>query len=286
MLNLADIGTVKSILNRHDFSFSKTLGQNFLINPHICPNMADACAEDGSKGVIEIGPGIGVLTYELAQRFSRVVAFELDKRLLPVLDETLSEFDNVTVLNEDFLEADVKGIIERCFCGESLSVCANLPYYITSPILMFLLESRLPFDNITVMVQKEAADRICAKPGSRAAGAISSTVHYFSQPEKLFDVSRGSFMPSPKVNSAVIKLKVRKEPPVNVSDEAFFFRVIKSAFAQRRKTASNSLASGLGMSKQAIEEALTQCGFDKNVRAETFTLEDFASISNFLFSLK
>ncbi len=286
MLNLADIGTVKSILGRHNFSFSKSLGQNFLINPHICPNMADACSEDVSKGVIEIGPGIGVLTYELAQRFQKVVTFELDKRLLPVLRETLSEFNNVTVLNEDFLEADVQGIIESYFGGESVSVCANLPYYITSPILMFLLESRLPFDNITVMVQKEAADRICAKPGSRLAGAISSTVHYFSEPEKLFDVSSGSFMPAPKVNSAVIRLKVRKNPPVNVTDEDFFFKVIKAAFAQRRKTASNSLTSGLGIGKQIVEDALLQCGFDKNVRAETFTLEDFAVISNYLYSLK
>ena len=286
MLNLADIGTVKTILNRHNFSFSKSLGQNFLINPHICPRMADYCAEADSYGVIEIGPGIGVLTYELAQRFSKVVAFELDKRLLPVLDETLSEFDNVTVLNEDFLRADVMSVIDKYFGTKSISVCANLPYYITSPIIMFLLESKLPLDNITVMVQKEAADRICAKPGTRLSGAISAAVHYYAEPEKLFDVSSGSFMPAPKVNSAVIRLNIRKNPPVNVNDETFFFKVIKASFAQRRKTASNTLASGLSIHKETIENVLADCGFEKSVRAETFTLGDFAEISNRLFDYK
>ena len=282
MLNLADIGTVKEILRQHDFSFSKSLGQNFLINPHICPRMADSCACGAADCVVEIGPGIGVLTYELAQRFSRVVSFELDKRLLPVLSQTLSEFDNVSVINEDFLTADVEAIMSEYFDGKPFSVCANLPYYITSPILMHLLESRFPIDNITVMVQKEAADRICAEPGSKMSGAISSTVHYYSEPQKLFDVSSGSFMPAPKVNSAVIQLKVRKQPPVSVDDEQFFFKVIKAAFAQRRKTASNSLASGLGLSKAVIDDALIQAGFDKNIRAETFTLKNFADISNFL----
>lgn len=285
MLNLADIGTVKTILNRHNFSFSKSLGQNFLINPHICPRMAEYCADGGSEGVIEIGPGIGVLTRELAQRFSKVVSFELDSRLLPVLAETLSDFENVEILNEDFLKADVATVINEHFGDKRVSVCANLPYYITSPIIMFLLENEMPFDNITVMVQKEAADRICAAPGTRQAGAISAAVHYYAEPEKLFDVSSGSFMPAPKVNSAVIRLNVRKDPHVTVSDREFFFKVIKAAFAQRRKTASNSLAAGLSMTKTDIEKVLCELGFEQTVRAETFTLEDFADISNRLLAL-
>lgn len=279
MSNLTDVGSIRALLNRHDFSFSKSLGQNFLVNPSVCPRMAEACAASHAEGVMEIGPGVGVLTKELALRFQRVVCFELDSRLLPVLGETLAEFDNVTVRNEDVLKADISSLLTESFDGMRVSVCANLPYYITSPILMFLLENRFPFANITVMVQKEAADRICAPVGSRLGGALTAAVHYYAKPEKLFSVSRGSFMPAPNVDSTVIRLTVREKPAVEVADEAHFFRLIAAAFAQRRKTAVNSISAGMGVSKQIVEDALLSMGMEKNVRAETFTLEDFAAIS-------
>ena len=279
MPNLTDVRTIRSLLNRHDFTFSKSLGQNFLVNSSVCPRMADACAQSHDEGVIEIGPGIGVLTQELAQRFRKVVCYELDARLLPVLDETLAEYDNVTVRNEDILKADLSALLADDFCGMRVSVCANLPYYITSPILMFLLENRFPLSNVTVMVQKEAADRICAEPGSRLAGALTAAVHYYAEPEKLFSVSRGSFMPAPNVDSTVIRLSVRETPAVEVADEAYFFRLIAAAFGQRRKTAANSISAGMGLPKHVVEDALLSLGKESNVRAETFTLEDFAAVS-------
>ena len=279
MPNLTDVGSIRALLNRHDFTFSKSLGQNFLVNPGVCPRMADACAEAHAQGVIEIGPGIGVLTQELAQRFRKVVCYELDSRLLPVLDETLAGCDNVTVRNEDVLKADIPALLSDAFGGMRVSVCANLPYYITSPILMFLLENRFPFANITVMVQKEAADRICAPVGSRLSGALTAAVHYYAEPEKLFSVSRGSFMPAPNVDSTVMRLNVRTAPAVALEDEAHFFRLIAAAFAQRRKTAVNSISAGMGLQKAVVEDALVSLGMDKNVRAETFTLEDFAAMS-------
>lgn len=279
MPNLTDIGSIRALLNRHDFTFSKSLGQNFLINPAVCPRMADACAESHGEGVVEIGPGIGVLTQELAQRFRRVVCYELDSRLLPVLEETLADYDNVTVRNEDVLKADLDALFRETFGGMRVSVCANLPYYITSPILMFLLENRFPFANLTVMVQKEAAERVCAPVGSRLAGALTAAVHYYAEPEKLFSVSRGSFMPAPNVDSTVMRLTVREKPAVEVADEAHFFRLIAAAFAQRRKTAVNSISAGMGLPKQSVADALLALGMDANVRAETFTLEDFAALS-------
>lgn len=278
MANLSDIGSIREILARHQFSFSKSLGQNFLINPSVCPRMADTCAELHTQGVIEIGPGIGVLTKELAERFEKVVCYELDSRLLPVLAETLAEYGNVSVCNEDVLKADLSALCAEAFAGMRVSVCANLPYYITSPILMYLLENRFPLSCITVMVQKEAADRICAEPGSRLAGALTAAVHYYAVPEKLFPVSRGSFLPAPNVDSTVIRLSVRKKPAVEVQDEARFFRLIASAFGQRRKTAANSVSAGLGLPKSVVEQALVDLGFEKTVRAETFTLEDFAAL--------
>ena len=178
MPNLTDVGSIRALLNRHDFTFSKSLGQNFLVNPAVCPRMAEACAESHAEGVVEIGPGIGVLTQELVQRFRKVVCYELDSRLLPVLGETLAAYDNVCVRNEDVLKADIPALLAQSFGGMRVSVCANLPYYITSPILMCLLENRFPFSNVTVMVQKEAADRICAPVGSRLAGALTAAVHY------------------------------------------------------------------------------------------------------------
>lgn len=285
MQNLSDISVIKKILSEHGFTFSKSLGQNFLINPTVCPRMADACGADSDTGVLEIGAGIGVLTAELAKRAKKVVSLELDTRLIPVLAETLGEFSNVEVLNADVLKLDLNKLIDDCFQGMHVAVCANLPYYITSPVIMALLESRIPVDAVTVMVQKEAAARLCAPVGSRDAGAVTVAVNYYAQAEKLFDVSAGSFMPAPKVDSSVIRLNIRKEPPVEVSDEKFFFRVIKAAFGQRRKTASNSLSAGLGIPKDKVSTAIAAAGFEPSVRAESLTMQELARLSECLLNM-
>lgn len=280
MNRLSDIGTIKDILSRHGFTFSKSLGQNFLINPSVCPRMAEFSGADKGVGVIEIGPGIGVLTNELCKLADKVVAIELDKRLLPVLEETLGEYDNLKVVNADVLETDLHKLIEEEFSGMEVVVCANLPYYITSPVIMKLLEDKLPISAITVMVQKEAAQRICADVGSRQSGAVTVSVNYYAKPEMLFSVSAGSFMPAPKVDSAVIRLNVLDEPPVKVNDEKKFFSVIKASFSQRRKVISNSLSSGLSLDKSKTAELLEKSGVPLNARAEKLSLQNFADIAN------
>ena len=280
MNRLSDIGTIKDILSRHGFTFSKSLGQNFLINPSVCPRMAELSGADKGVGVIEIGPGIGVLTNELCKLADKVVAIELDKRLLPVLEETLGEYDNLKVVNADVLETDLHKLIEEEFSGMEVVVCANLPYYITSPVIMKLLEDKLPISAITVMVQKEAAQRICAEVGSRQSGAVTVSVNYYAKPEMLFSVSAGSFMPAPKVDSAVIRLNVLDEPPVKANDEKKLFSVIKAAFSQRRKVISNSLSSGLSLDKSKTAEVLEKSGVPLNARAEKLSLQNFADIAN------
>ncbi len=285
MRNLSDVSVIKDILSRHGFTFSKALGQNFLINPSVCPRMAETCGADENTGVIEIGPGIGVLTAELAKRAKKVVSIELDTRLLPVLEETLSDFDNVKIINADVLKTDLKKIIEEEFAGMKVAVCANLPYYITSPVIMYLLESRLDIESLTVMVQKEAAQRLCAAVGSRDAGAVTVAVDYYSNAQKVFDVSAGSFMPAPKVDSSVIRLDVRKQPPVGLKDEKLFFRMVKAVFAQRRKTASNSISAGMSLPKSTVLDAITNAGYSENVRAESFTLDELAALSNEIHAL-
>lgn len=279
MQDLSNINTIKEILSAHGFTFSKSLGQNFLINPTVCPRMAEACGADENTGVIEIGAGIGVLTAELAKRAKKVVSLELDTRLIPVLAGTLEDFDNVEVLNADVLKTDLHELIASRFAGMRVVVCANLPYYITSPVIMYLLESRIPIDAVTVMVQKEAAARLCAPVGSRDAGAVTVAVNYYADAKKLFDVSAGSFMPAPKVDSSVIRLDIRPDPPVEISDEKFFFRVVKAAFSQRRKTASNSLSAGLGIPKDKINAAIEAAGLPASVRAESLKMEDLARLS-------
>ena len=279
MKRLSDIGTIKDILSRHGFTFSKALGQNFLINPSVCPRMASCSGAGKGVGVIEVGPGIGVLTNELCQLADKVVAVELDKRLLPVLDETLAEYDNIKVVNADVLELDLNQLIKDEFEGLEVVVCANLPYYITSPVIMKLLEDRLPISAITVMVQKEAAQRICAEVGSRMSGAVTVSVNYYAKPQMLFGVSAGSFMPAPKVDSAVIRLDILKEPPVQ-ADEGLFFAVVRAAFSQRRKVISNSLSAGLGKSKEEILAVLEAANVPPTARAEKLSLEDFAAIAN------
>lgn len=278
MPQLTDMAYLRALLARHGFSFSKKLGQNFLVNPAVCPRMAALCGADKESGVLEIGPGVGVLTKELAAVAGKVTAIELDGRLLPVLKETLAGCDNVTVIHGDALKMDLAALIAGQFGGRRVSVCANLPYYITSPLIMALLESRLPVDSLTVMVQREAAERLCAAPGTRAAGAVTLAVAYYAQPEKLFDVSRGSFMPAPKVDSAVIRLAVRKTPPVEVRDDRQMFRLIKAGFGQRRKTLLNSLSTAV--EKERLRGALETAGVPPTARAEELTLQQFADIAN------
>lgn len=278
---LTDMGYIRSLLERHGFRFSKKLGQNFLINPSVCPRMAEACGCTPETGVLEIGPGFGVLTRELSLRAGKVVAIELDDRLLPVLAETLAGRDNVEIVSGDCMKLNLAELLRNRFGDRPVAVCANLPYYITSPILMNLLESRLPVTGITVMVQKEAAQRLCARPGTREAGAVTLAVQYYAQAETLFSVSRGSFMPAPNVDSAVIRLTVRREPPCAVRDEKQLFRLIRAGFGQRRKTLPNSL-SAAGFSREAILAALVASEISPTARAEELTLEQFAALSDHL----
>ena len=281
-MQLTEPKIIKEILDKNGFSFKKSLGQNFLINPTVCPKMAESAVACDETAVVEIGPGIGVLTAELARVAKNVVSIELDERLRPVLSETLSEFDNTEVVFGDAMKLDIREIIEQRFSGQKVSICANLPYYITSPIIMMLLESRLPITSITVMVQREAAQRICAKVGSRESGAVTVAVNYYSEPEILFNVSRGSFMPAPNVDSAVIKLSVLEKPPVEVKNEKEFFTFVRAAFGQRRKTLVNSVSSGCGYSKEQIKNALCTNGLNENIRAEKLSMLELANVFNAL----
>jgi len=282
MDKLTDIRVVKELLSRHGFHFSKALGQNFLINPSVCPRIAEESGADDTCGILEIGPGIGTLTQALCRTAKKVVSVELDDRLPALLAETMADFDNFTLVKGDALKLDLKALIAEHFDGMPVYICANLPYYITSPLIMHFLESRLPVETITVMVQKEAADRLCAKQGSREAGAVTLAVQYYAEAKTCFDVSRGSFMPAPNVDSSVIRLTVRKTPPCDVKDEKKMFALIHSAFGQRRKTILNSLM-GAGVQKAQIAAACDQCGIPQTARAEQLTLTDFAALSNALF---
>lgn len=282
-MNLSDINTIKTLLSKAGFTFKKSLGQNFLIDATVCPRMAEAAC-DKTTGVLEIGPGIGVLTAELSKCAKKVVAIELDERLKQILPITLSECDNVEVIFGDAMKLDLREIISTNFADcQRVCVCANLPYYITSPIVMMLLESRLPIDCITVMVQKEAAERLCAEVGSREAGAVTCAVTYYAEKEILFGVNRNSFMPAPNVDSAVIKLNVLKEPSVKVNNEKNFFALIKAAFAQRRKTFLNTVSNTLSINKDALRTALNQIGVSETVRGEQLTMEQLAALSDILY---
>jgi len=279
MDNLTNLSYIKELLARHDFNFSKGLGQNFLVNPSVCPKIAENGNARSGFGIIEVGTGIGTLTAELAKRAEKVVAVEIDQRLLPVLEETLSEFDNIKVINDDILNVDLDALIKEEFEGMDVAVCANLPYYITSPIIMHFLESGVPVKSITVMVQKEAAQRLCAPVGTRESGAITVAVNYYGTAQMLFSVSRGSFIPAPNVDSAVIRIDVEKRYDLAPEDEKFFFSVVKGAFSQRRKTVSNSLSSMLGISKESVYETLRECGMSENMRIEQFDMESLIDFS-------
>lgn len=282
-MNLTNIGTVKEILGRHGFSFSKGLGQNFIINPDICPRIAENGNATEGFGILEIGTGIGVLTAELAKRADKVTAIEIDERLLPILNETLAEFKNIKIINQDVMKCDLHKIISEEFKGLKVAVCANLPYYITSPIIMMLLERRLPIESITVMVQKEAAQRLCAKVGSREAGAITVGVNYFGTVKSLFNVSRGSFMPAPNVDSAVIRIDINSEPRFGSDEEKFFFSVVKCGFSQRRKTVANALSSQLGIGKIKIYNSLKEIGLPETARIEQLNMDQLIAFSHLLY---
>ncbi|MEG1886870.1 MAG: 16S rRNA (adenine(1518)-N(6)/adenine(1519)-N(6))-dimethyltransferase RsmA [Oscillospiraceae bacterium] len=283
MYNLSSPSTIKELLERSEFSFKKSLGQNFLINPDVCPQMAEDAVTENDMGVLEIGPGIGVLTAELSKVAKKVVAIELDERLGAVLAETLKDYNNIELVFGDAMKLDLNKIISEKFQGMNVCVCANLPYYITSPLIMMLLESRLPVESITVMVQKEAALRICAPIGDRKAGAVSVAVQYYSVPQLLFHVPSSSFMPAPKVDSAVIKLQVRKAPEIDIKSEKDFFKLVKAGFSQRRKTLVNSVSSMLSIDKSRIAEALRACGINEDVRIEKLTMQQLAQLTNELW---
>ena len=278
-MELTNINTIKDVMQRHGFTFSKALGQNFLINPSVCPKIAELGGCKKGAAAIEIGTGVGVLTKELAMRCDRVIAVEIDERLKPVLSETLAEYDNIEIVFADVLRTDMNTLIREKLAGyDEIYVCANLPYYITSPVIMKLLEERLPITAVTVMVQKEAADRLCAEPGTRECGAVTAAVRYYSTPKMLFKVSRGSFMPAPNVDSAVIRLDVSRKPNYPVADEKLFFRIIKASFAQRRKQMLNPLSAETGLPKQELAKILEECGIKPSARPEELKMEEFAAI--------
>lgn len=286
-MDLYDYNTIKRILTRHGFTFSKALGQNFLIDPSVCPRMAAALEADDRTGVLEIGPGIGVLTKELSAVCGRVAAVELDRRLPDVLAETLADCPNVQVVPGDVLQMDLQALFADQFADcDRLQVCANLPYYITTPVLMRLLESELPIERLVVMVQLEAAKRLCAPLGTRDCGAVSAAVEYYTQAEILFEVGRESFYPSPNVDSAVIALTRRQQPPVQVTDEDYFFRVVKGAFLQRRKTLANSLNAALGVPKAELTALFQSLGLSATARAEQLTMSQMAALANALYEKK
>ena len=274
--------TIRALMERHGFGFSKKLGQNFLISENVCKRIALEGVPTPESGVIEIGAGIGSLTNELAKLASKVVSYELDEKLIPILAETLDGYGNVTVLNEDFMKSDAHAVIVKELAGMPVYVCANLPYYVTTPIIMKILEERLPVSAITVMIQKEAAHRLCAQCGTRECGAITAAIRYYTEPEILFDVSAGNFMPAPSVDSTVIRLNVRKETPLSGEDEKSFFAMIKAAFAQRRKTLSNSLSSQLPLSSSQYADIIEKTGLKRNARAEELTFEQLLELSRMI----
>ena len=273
---------LKGVLESQGFSFKKSLGQNFLIDDTVCPRMAAAVSGE-NVGVLEIGPGAGVLTAQLSATCKKVVSVELDTRLKPILEQTLTDCDNVKIIWNDILKINLKQLITEEFADcDTVNICANLPYYITSPVIMKLLESSLPISTIAVMVQKEAADRLCAEVGSRAAGAVTVAVNYYAEAQTLFGVPRTSFLPPPNVDSAVIKLTLRDMPPVEVKDEKLFFKIVKACFAQRRKILINTVCNTLGLDKNVFREALNKVGIPETVRGEALTMEQLASIANAL----
>ena len=282
--------TIEAIKEKHRFQLSKSLGQNFITDKHVIERIVEGAGPSEKDLVIEIGPGIGVLTAEAAQQAAKVIAIEIDSKLIPILGETLAEYDNVEVINQDILKTDLNGIIDEQrqlgnFTGD-VKIIGNLPYYITTPIIMHILENSIHAESITVMMQKEVADRIKASPGNKTYGAISAAVQYYCEVEQVISVPKEVFVPRPKVDSAVLKLTIRKETPVDLIDEKAFFACIKAGFGQRRKTLLNSLTGTYGLSKDEIRTILEKAGIDPVRRAETLDMNEFADIANEVASAK
>lgn len=285
---MATLGNGKKtaeIIEKYRFSFQKKFGQNFLIDSNILEKIVDSAELTEQDCVLEIGPGIGTMTQYLAEQAREVIAVEIDKNLIPILEETLGDYDNVTVINEDILKVDINRIVQERNGGRPIKVVANLPYYITTPIIMALFEKHIPLQSITIMVQKEVADRMQVGPGTKDYGALSLAVQYYSKPEIVARVPASCFMPRPNVDSTVIRLERYDEPPVEVADESYLFAVIRASFNQRRKTLVNGLtnAGNLGVSRPDVEKVLAEMGLSPTVRGETLTLEQFAELSSRLY---
>ena len=283
MMDLCDRREIQTLLERHGFHFSKAMGQNFLIESWVPRDIADSCGADEGTGVLEIGPGIGPLTQQLARRAGKVVSVELDARLYPVLRETMRGADNFTLIEGDAMRLDFAQVVQEHFAGLRPILCANLPYNITTPVLTKCVESRC-FDSLTVLIQKEVAQRICAEAGTAEYGAFTVLMQYYTAPQMLFTVPASCFLPAPKVTSAVIHCSVRKTPPVEVVSESALWRTVKAGFALRRKTLVNSLQTGYQLPKERLAEIVTDCGLSPTVRGERLTLEDFARLTNALFA--
>ena len=279
-MDLCNLSVIKSVMSDAGITFRKEFGQNFLTNRIIPEEIAEQCADDPESMILEIGPGIGCLTAELACRYAKVVAVEIDKGLIPVLDRTLAEFDNVTVINEDVMKIDLPALIAEHSEGRPVSVCANLPYYITTPILMRLLESGVRFTSITIMIQNEVASRLVAKPGSSDYGAITAVLGYYGVAKKLFKVSAGCFVPAPKVDSAVVRIDLYQTPKYTPKNEKLFRDLIRAAFEMRRKTLQNAICAKLPYSKEAVLEAIRAIGHPDTVRGERLSTEDFVKLAD------
>lgn len=288
-MKLTDLSVIRSLLGEEQTSFKKKYGQNFLTNPTVVEKIADSPlpCDPAATGILEIGPGIGVLTDALCRRYKKVVTVEIDPAMIEILGKTLAEFDNVKVISSDILKVDLPAMIAAEFSDcENIAVCANLPYYITTPILMHLLESGAPFSSITVMVQKEVADRMTAPAGADAYGALTASIAYYGQAKRLFTVSAGNFVPAPKVDSAVVRISLYQTPPVDVPDTKLLFDVIRAAFGQRRKTLVNALNTAFpALSKQALTELVVSLGYPPAVRGERLDLAGFAQVSVALYGL-
>lgn len=285
-MNLCDLKTIRQLMNTFHLNFRKELGQNFLTDLSVVEDIADGCCDEEGSTILEIGPGIGTLTQELCARYKQVISLEIDRGLIPVLAFTMKDAKNFTLVNEDVMKADLPALLSPAFAAGPVSVAANLPYYITTPILMKLLESGLPFDNITVMIQSEVADRLCAPAGGKDCGAITAVVGYYGKAEKLFTVTADHFVPAPKVDSTVIRISLYKERPWHPVSEALMFQVIKAAFEQRRKTLLNALSHGFPqISKEALLTAIEGCGHRADIRGEKLSVTDFVVLSDKLNEL-
>lgn len=285
MSNLATHKTTKAIVEKYGFNFTKSLGQNFLVDANVLNKIVDGAEINSEDIVFEIGTGIGTLTYELAKRAKKVVAIEIDSRLIPILKDTLSEFDNVNIINQDILKVDLKAVVEEHAGNNPIKVVANLPYYITTPIIMRFLEEGINLDSMVIMIQKEVADRIAAKPSTKEYGSLSVAIQYYADSKIIAKAPKGAFVPSPNVDSSVLKISVKADKEVDISNAELFFEVVKGSFSKRRKTIINSLSTYGNFNKGIVGKALQMTGIDPQRRGETLTINEFASLSNMIDNL-